>query len=172
MKSAPRPEQLFSSIAMLWIAAGCSKDPTAAEPAAAEPAAAAPSGIPLVERRAADPAPASDEYRDSFAPGGVAATYRATFSDGKIQSLEETRTATSQTGTYEFLGARLIKYRGTALDSNAIIELEFDEQGTVLVARAGDKDVSAAEIAAIRNRARALRSHAVARRGVQGHESR
>jgi hypothetical protein len=160
MSSAPRLGQLLGSIALSLIAASCSKEPTDT----------APNSIPLVEQRAADPPPATEEYRNAFAPGGIAATYRATFSDGKIQSLEETRTATSQTGTYEFLGARLMRYRGAALGSNDIIELEFDEQGKVLVARAGDQEVGAEEIAAIRDRARALRSHAVAQHDVQGHD--
>lgn len=148
-------------IATLLLAAGCSKEPTPAS---------APSP-PLVERSAADPVPAStEEFRGSSAPGGIAATYRARFKEGKIQSLEETRQATSQTGTYEFLGARLMLYRGAALNSNDSIELQFDEQGKVLQARAGDKSVSAEEITAIRDRAQSLRSHAVSQYGVKGHE--
>lgn len=148
-------------IATLLLAAGCSK----------EPPPAPPPSTPLVEQRAADPVQKpTEEFRGSFAPGGVAATYRAKFSEGKIQSLEETRKASSQTGTYEFLGARLMKYHGAALNSSDTIELEFDEQGKVLKARAGDKDVSAEEITAIRDRAQSLRSHAVAQHGVKGHD--
>ncbi|WP_129781466.1 hypothetical protein [Peristeroidobacter soli] len=136
-----------------------------------EPAPAATPNTPLVEQRAADPAhQPGQEFRGSFAPGGIAATYRARFNDGKIQSLAETRKATSQTGTYEFLGARLMKYHGAALNSNDTIELEFDEQGKVLKARAGDKDVSAEEITAIRDRAQSLRSHAVSQYAVKGHD--
>ena len=164
MKPAHRPKQISAfnatSLAMALLVSACSK----------EPPTAAPPGTPLVEQRAADAAPATEEFRSSFAPGGIAATYRALFNDGKIQSLEETRTATSQTGSYEFLGARLMKYRGAALGSNHTIELEFDQQGKVLVARAGDGEVSAEEIAAIRDRAQSLRSHAVARHDVQGHD--
>lgn len=63
-----------------------------------------------------------------------------------------------------------MKYRGAALGSNDDIELEFDLQGKVLVARAGDKEVSAEEITAIRDRAQSLRSHAVAQHAVQGHD--
>jgi hypothetical protein len=140
---------------------GCSKQPTPSTP---------PSQ-PLVERSAADPVPASaEEFRSSFAPGGIAANYRAEFKEGKIRSLEETRKATSQTGTYEFLGARLMKYRGAALTSKDMIELQFDEQGRVLQARAGEKNVSAEEITAIRDRAQSLRSHAVSQYAVKGHE--
>lgn len=148
-------------IATLLLAAACSKEPKPA---------IAPS-TPLVEQNAADPAPGSaDEFHGSFAPGGIAATYSAKFNEGKIQSLEETRQATSQTATYEFLGARLMKYSGAALNSSDNIELEFDQQGKVLQASAGDKDVSAEEIAAIRDRAQSLRSHAVSRYAVKKHD--
>jgi hypothetical protein len=152
------PERLSAIIATLLLVVGCSKQP---------PVTAPQPSTPLVEQSAAD---SPNEFQGSFAPGGVAATYRATFSDGKIQRLMETRTATSQTGTYEFLGARLMKYRGAALDSNDSVELELDQQGKVLVARAGDKDLSAAEISAIRDRAQSLRSHAVAQHDVRGHD--
>mgnify|MGYP006214548457 CR=1 FL=1 len=64
-----------------------------------------------------------------------------------------------------------MKYRGPALGSDANIELEFDLQGKVLVARAGDKRASAEQITAIRDRAQSLRSHAVAQHSVRGHES-
>ncbi len=160
MKSVQRPAQISAIITTLLLAAACSK----------QPPPSAPSSAPLVEQSAADPAHAPDEFRGSFAPGGVAATYRATFNEGKIQRLEETRAATSQTGTYEFVGARLLKYQGAALGSNDTIELEFDQQGKVLVARAGDKVMSAEEISAIRDRAQSLRSHAVAQHDVHGHD--
>lgn len=124
-----------------------------------------------MEQRAADPVrnPA-EEFNSSFAPGGIAATYRTRFSEGKIQSLEETRKASAQTGTYEFLGARLMKYHGAALNSTDMLELEFDEHGKVLKAKAGDKDASAEEITAIRDRAQSLRSHAVSQHSVKKHD--
>lgn len=158
-----RQQRIVLFAAVLALASGCSKEPP--------PVTASSPSRPLVEQDAADPAQAAtEEFRSSFAPGGIAATYRATFSDGKIQRLEETRKATSQSGTYEFQGARLMKYHGAALGSNDTIELEFDTQGKVLVARAGDQDVSAEEITAIRDRAQSLRSHAVAKQAVQGHD--
>ncbi|MBM0103531.1 hypothetical protein JM946_02195 [Steroidobacter sp. S1-65] len=154
--------QQIAIVAASLLAAACSKQKPATTPS-----------IPLVEQRAADPAPTAttDELRSSFAPRGIAASYRATFSEGQIQSLEETRESTSQTGTYEFRGARLTRYRGAALNSNEDIELEFDLQGKVLTARAGNREVSAEEISAIRDRAQSLRSHAVAQHGVRGHEA-
>lgn len=148
-------------LATLLLSAGCSKESTPI---------ATPS-TPLVEQRAADPVQKpSDEFRGSFAPGGIAATYRAKFSEGKIQSLEETRKASAQSGTYEFLGARLMKYHGAALNSNDMLELEFDEQGKTVKAKAGEKDASAEQITAIRDRAQSLRSHAVSQYNVKGHE--
>ena len=160
VSSLSRSHQIATVIAASLLAVACSKEQPPKAPS-----------TPLVEQRAADPAPTkTEEFRSSFAPRGIAATYRATFSEGQIQSLEETRKATSQTANYEFRGARLMKYRGAALNSNELIELEFDLQGKVLTARAGDKEVSAEEITAIRDRAQSLRSHAVAQHAVQGHD--
>lgn len=151
-----------SVLAALFIVAACSKEP-------APPAA---STAPLVEQRAADPQSTAriEEVRGKFAPNGIAASYRATFSDGHIQSLAETRDATAQTGAYEFHGARLMKYQGDGLLSAQRIELEFDPQGKLLVNRAGGRAASPEEIGAIRDRAQSLRSHAVANRDVRGHD--
>lgn len=148
----------FFVLAALFIAAACSKQP-------APPSAPT---TPLVEQGAADArADRVEEFRGRFAPGGIATSYRATFSNGQIQSLEETRDANALTGAYEFHGARLMKYRGAALSSSAQIELAFDEQGKLLVNSAG---VSPQEISALRDRAQSLRSHALAHRDVLGHD--
>jgi hypothetical protein len=148
---------------------GCSKEPTT-------PAAPTPSR-PLVEEvpspsSISSPTRPADEYRGFFAPGGIAAEYRATFSEGQIRTIEEKRTADARTADYKFQGARLLKYQGAALGSTDEIQLEFDLQGKVLVARAGDKDASPEEISAIRDRAQSLRSHAVAQFAVRGHEQK
>ena len=161
MLRVPHSKKILIVVAM-FIVAACSKEP------ATPPTATTTS---LVEQSAADPkAIRIEEFHGKFAPGGIAASYRATFSDGQIKSLEETREANAHTGAYEFHGARLMKYRGAALGSTEQIELEFDQQGKVLVSRAGDKEVSAAEIVAIRDRAQSLRSHAVATHDVRGHD--
>lgn len=155
------PTKKISVCAAVFIVAACSKEPTTPN---------VPS-TPLVEQSAADPkAVRIEEFRGQFAPGGIAASYRATFSDGQIKSLEETREPNAQTGTYEFQGARLMKYQGAALGSSDKVELEFDERGKVVVSRAGDNEVKAEEISAIRDRAQSLRSHAVAHHGVRGHD--
>lgn len=159
MKSLLHQLQL-SALAVTLTLAACSEEPPPSQPSA-----------PLVERSAADAVqPEAEELRSSFAPGGVEATYRATFRNGQIQHLLETRKATSQSGTYEFRGARLMKYRGAALGASEVIELEFDAQGKVLLARAGDKEVSAEEISAIRDRAQSLRSHALAQHDLRSHD--
>lgn len=155
-----------SQIILLLIAAlaitGCSKPP-----------ASPVTSTPLVEPGAADAKPL-DEFHGSFAPGGIQAGYRATFGEGETITIEETRQPTTsaevQRGAYEFRGARLVKYQGAALGSANELKLEFDLQGKVLVARAGDHDVAAEEINAIRDRAQSLRSHAVARHAVRGHD--
>jgi len=150
--------QKFFIVALSFIVAACSKE------------SSTPS-TPLVEPSAADSNPARvEEFGSKFAPGGVEGSYVATFSDGQITALSETRQPNAQTGAYEFRGARLMKYRGAALSSAANIELEFDLRGKVLVARAGDKEVNATEIAAIRDRAQSLRSHAVAHHDMRGHD--
>jgi hypothetical protein len=148
-------------VASLFIVTACSKEP-------APPSA---STVPLVEQRAADAQPARiEEIQGKFAPGGIAATYLATFSDGQIKAVAETRESDGQSGAYEFHGARLMKYQGAALSSAEKIELEFDQQGKVLVSRAGDKEVSPEEISAIRDRAQSLRSHALAHHDMRGHD--
>lgn len=156
------PSQKIFLVAALLALAGCSKE------------SAAPA-TPLVEQAAVDPPAAQlEEFRGSLAPGGIAATYNATFSGNQIKAIAESRrpseTEPAQTGEYEFYGARLIKYQGAALHSAQNIELQFDVQGKLLVARAGEKTVSAEEISAIRDRAQSLRSHAVAQRAVRGHD--
>jgi hypothetical protein len=150
-------KKILITTTAVFIVAACSKEPA--------------TPTPLVEQSAADPKAARiEEFDGKFAPGGIATSYRATFSDGQIKSLEETREPNAQTGAYEFLGARLMKYQGVALRSAEKIELQFDQQGKVLVNRAGGKAASAEEISAIRDRAQSLRSHAVAHHDVRDHD--
>jgi hypothetical protein len=168
MNSLESLSQKFLLVTALLAASGCSKE-------AATPVTAPSNSTPLVEQSAIDsPAAKVDEYRGSFAPGGIAATYVATFSDDRIKTIQETRKATDgadeRSGEYEFYGARLMKYHGAALGSADMLQLEFDEQGKVLVARAGANPASAEEITRIRDRAQSLRSHAVAQRAVRGHD--
>jgi len=162
MKLAPRLYR-FAPLTAALLIIGCSKEPEHTTSAAK---------TPLVQPDAADAKP-DEQFQGSFAPSGIQANYRATFGADDSIKIEETRSASTPTtprGVYEFRGARLLKYQGMALDSNQAVELQFDLQGKVLVARSGDKEASADEISAIRDRASSLRSHAVARHAVVGHE--
>ena len=160
-----RWQNIFLVVATVLAIVGCSKEPA--------PASAATPSKPLVEvDRVPSPTRPADEYRGFFAPGGIAAEYRATFSEGHLGTIEERRTADGRTADYRFQGARLLKYQGAALGSADAVQLEFDLQGKVLVARAGEKNVSPEEISAIRDRAQSLRSHAVALYAVRGHEQK
>lgn len=166
----PRWKNIFA-VATLVAIVGCSKQPatpphtTPSEPLVTVDHVPSPGSI-------ASPTQPADEYRGFFAPGGIAANYRATFSEGQVRTIEEKRTADGRTADYKFEGARLLKYQGAALGSADTLELEFDLQGKVLVARAGDKDASPEEISAIRDRAQSLRSHAVARYAMRKHEQK
>ena len=60
-------------------------------------------------------------------------------------------------------------YRSEAISHVKQLKLAFDQQGKLLVNRAGDKEASAEEISAIRDRAQSLRSHAVAHHDVREH---
>ena len=165
MKLVPPPHRIVLLTAAL-VLVGCSKEPERSF-------AGREARTPLVRPEPADARPV-EQFQGSFAPGGIQANYRATFGAENTITLEETRassvTATTARGVYEFRGARLLKYQGTALDSSQDVELQFDLQGKVLVARSGDQEATAEEIAAIRDRAHSLRSHAVARHAVVGHD--
>jgi hypothetical protein len=170
MNSLGSLSQKILLVTALLAASGCSKE-------AAAPVTAPSNSTPLVEQSAIDsPAAKVDEFRGSFAPGGIAATYLATFIDDRIKTIQETRKAAEgadeRSGEYEFHGARLMKYHGAALGSADMLQLEFDEQGKVLVAHAGANAASAEEITKIRDRAQSLRSHAVAQRALRGHDQR
>lgn len=110
--------------------------------------------------------------KGAFAPGGLATTYEAHFQDNQLQRINEQRKTAGGAaagGEYSFYGARLMQYQGVALQSDARLELKFDMQGSVTAANSSAGKVSDEEISGIRNRAQMLRSHAVARRGTQGH---
>ena len=155
----------FALLTAALLIVGCSKEPE-------HTSASATAKTPLVQPDAADAKP-TEQFQGSFAPSGLQANYRASFGANDTITIEETRssfTPTTPRAVYEFRGARLLKYQGSALHSTDNVELQFDLQGKVLVARSGDKEASADEITAIRDRAQSLRSHAVARHAVVGHE--
>ena len=104
----------------------------------------------------------------SITATGVAATYDATFEDGERLHITERR-ADSRNGEYEFRGARLLHYSGGGLSSPDTIELRFNLQGALELAKAAAGTVPAEEISAIRERAQLLRSHALAQKTNHDH---
>ena len=99
---------------------------------------------------------------------GIAATYDATFEAGERLRIAEQR-ADSRNGEYEFRGARLLHYSGGGLSSPTPIELRFDLQGALQLAKSASGTVAPEEISAIRERAQLLRSHALAQKSTQDH---
>jgi hypothetical protein len=135
----------------------CSKEPAASQTtplAPPVPTQAAPADAPTVNGRA------------NLA--GIAATYAATFEADERVRIAEQR-AGSRNGEYEFRGARLLHYSGAGLSSAEPIELRFDLQGALQLAKAGSATVPPEEISAIRERAQLLRSHALAQKSDRSH---
>ena len=104
--------------------------------------------------------------------GGVAASYAAHFDAEKLVRIDEERRLASGAplnGEYKYQGARLMTYRGAKIDELDTLELQFDAQG---VLQSGHSpDVTEEDIAAIRNRAQLLRSHALAQRASRSHSN-
>ena len=100
--------------------------------------------------------------------GGIATTYEATFAAGEQVRIAEQR-ADSRNGEYEFRGARLLHYSGAGLSSAEPIELRFNLQGALELAKSGNGSVPPEEISAIRERAQLLRSHALAQSSDHKH---
>ena len=99
---------------------------------------------------------------------GIAARYDATFADAEQLRIVEQR-ADSRTGEYEFRGARPLHYSGGGLSSAEPIELRFNLQGAVELAKSSAGVVAPEEISAIRERAQLLRSHALAQKTNHNH---
>jgi hypothetical protein len=136
----------------------CSKEPMAPQNTPLAPPSTA-------TRTATANAPA---LRGQINAAGLAAKYAATFADGEQLRIVEQR-ADSRAGEYEFRGARLLHYSGAGLSSAEPIELRFNLQGAVEVAKSSAGTVAPAEISAIRERAQLLRSHALAQKTNHNH---
>jgi hypothetical protein len=102
--------------------------------------------------------------------GGIPAVYVAHFEMDQLARIDEQRQIPDVAplrSEYTFKGARLLSYRGAKLSDAAQLDLQFDMQG-VLQSGQGP-NVNDEEIAAIRNRAQLLRSHALAQRATKMH---
>ena len=113
-----------------------------------------------------------DVRHASLNANGIATKYSAYYSSDRLTRIVEQRepqAGGAATGEYSYQGARLLRYRGTKLGDATQIDLQFDVQGA-LQSGAGP-NVAEDEIAAIRNRAQLLRSHALAQSATRGHTS-
>ena len=142
----------------------CSKQP---EPAPSTPLVAA---APQMNQTRANETRAVEQTLEAhIEAAGLAANYRATFENDARLHIAEQR-ADSRNGTYEFRGARLLRYSGDGLWSTTAIELQFDLNGTLTSSKAGAGEVPAEEISALRERAQLLRSHALTHRSTRDHQ--
>jgi hypothetical protein len=145
---------------ILLAVAACSKEPSR-PPSPSTPLVAAPAPA----RESTLPAATVSSHINA---AGIAATYEATFGAQEQLRIAEQR-ADSRHGEYEFRGARLLHYSGSALSSAEPIELGFDLQGAMTLSQAGSGPVAPAEVSAIRERAQLLRSHALAQKASRDH---
>ena len=109
-----------------------------------------------------------DTLRAETKAGGVETSYSAHFDGTHLKRISEVRTpsgGSKKQGDYEFNGARLTRYKGAGLLSDAEMELTFDLQGALIESQ-GAND---AEVSAIRERASLLRSLALTKRTTQSH---
>ncbi|MGH8238405.1 MAG: hypothetical protein ACREXP_15485 [Steroidobacteraceae bacterium] len=136
----------------------CSK-----EPAPPQIAPLAPAATPAQESSAN-----MRKLSSHVTAAGIAATYDATFEQGERLRIAEQR-GNSRNGEYEFRGARLLHYSGSGLSNAAPVELRFDLQGALQLAKSASGTVPPEEISAIRERAQLLRSHALAQKNNHDH---
>ena len=157
--SMKRKKVIAATVALALLAA-CSKQP--------QPESA-PTPSSTTESASELPAPSADVLRAEITAAGVPAEYAAHFSAQQLTRIVENRQTTSgtTTGEYEFQGARLIRYRGAALNRTSQLDLRFDMQGVLQPgegSQASDEDLKA-----IRSRAQLLRNHALAQRTTRTH---
>ena len=159
-----RPTPRLFSIALLVLLASCSRE---------EPSAARPPITPAIDP--AQKPQLTDKRRilsAEFDAAGVAASYDAHFTDGRVTRITEKRArppAGFASGEYEYRGARLVRYAGAPMAGDGALGLELDMQGRVVEARIDGRPALPEEISAIRSRAQLLRSHALALSAARAH---
>ena len=165
-KMMHRPSSIFCLLLGVLVATGCSEKPAPALRSAdthATPSEPTTSSLPPAD---------ANITRAKLNASGVAAEYAAHFEAEKLVSIDEERQSqpgSTLTGQYTYQGARLLRYQGAKVTHPAQLDLQFDLQGALQSGQG--VDVSDEEIAAIRDRAQLLRSHALAQRASRGHSS-
>lgn len=163
---------VFASVIAITIllVSGCSQKQPSAPPAppssSTNPAAATAQDQGVTSDVAG---PGEQKLVAHVAAGGLPTQYTAYFEQEKLTRLEETRDADQRRGSYEFYGARLVRYSGAAVDSGASVTFELSMQGAVESSSSDDNKATDAAISALRDRAQLLRSHALAQRAAHAH---
>ncbi len=155
---------VFALMSTTSLVAGCSKQPAPME--SPPPPPSATTAMPSVQAHDAD------VTRAKLDTGAMSAQYAAHFENEKLVRIDEERVLQAGPalgGEYTYQGARLLHYRGGKIAAPATLDLKFDLQGVLLSGRGAD--VTDEDIAAIRNRAQLLRSHALAQRATRIHSS-
>jgi hypothetical protein len=154
------PRSTLLTAALIVTLAACSDGST---PQSAPVPVPSPTALPPLE---AEPG----ALHAKLNAGGIPAEYVAHFEAHQLARIDEQRQAPNNAllrSEYTFKGARLLSYRGAQPSDVGQLDLQFDMQG-VLQSGQGP-NVSDEEIAAIRNRAQLLRSHALAQRATKMH---
>ena len=146
-------------LALAAASAACSKQPAQETPLVIAPAQVTPQPLPP---------PASSSMTGSIDAAGIPAEYEARFEGNQLQRIVETRA--SGTAQYEFKGARLLHYSGTALHTRETVDLRMDVNGKVLSATSGAQPMQQEQISEISSRAQLLRSHALAQSASRSHQ--
>jgi hypothetical protein len=161
-----RPSSIFCLLLSVLVASGCSDKP--APVVQSTDASATPSEPATSSLAPAD----ANIIRAKLNASGVAAEYSANFESEKLVRIDEERQpqpGSTLTGQYTYQGARLLRYQGAKVTQPAQLDLQFDLQGALQSGQG--TDISNEEVAAIRDRAQLLRSHALAQRTSRSHSS-
>ena len=133
------------------------------EPVAAEPLVIAPSP---------EPAPAQSQLQKfEVETNGSKSAYVPEFQNEQLVRITEERTTREglARARYEFQGARLLRYSGSAFERDGQLDVEFNLQGVLISATRDLQPAPQQEIAHARARAQLLRSHALAQQASRAH---
>lgn len=137
-----------------------------------EPASASAPSEPLVIAPSLDQATVQAPQRKfQVKAGELSSLYVPEFQNGQLIGITEERASPRGTAqaSYEFQGARLLRYSGGAFEAEGQLALEFDLQGTVISASVDSQPASQQEIGQARAHAQLLRSHALAQEASHAH---